>query len=170
MKKILFLFTAMLMAWACQNLNSIDPPDEFVFDGRFGIYVDTTFYANEALFQIEDSLATGNGRKLCVGNYQRFNSSFFIKFVLLPSDTFAVDSVYIELTSLGKFGDGAGDLDIEVYEVDQEWDEHTINTLDEWHNYQPQNPPIYTTRVLATDTVHTQIPIDTNLFKTITPH
>jgi len=162
MKKIIAFILSLTAHWACQNLNSIEPPDEFNLSGQFGNFVDTVFYAQEAKFEVDYRAATGNGTNLCVGNYKNFNSAFFIKFVGLPADTMQIDSVFLELTSNGKFGEGESDLAIQVFEVDQEWDEHTINTLDEWHEYQPLEM-IYQTDIPASDSLKVRIPLDTLL-------
>lgn len=164
MKKTLLFLILLLTAWACQDLNSVNPPDEYDVNGQFGRFVDTVFYATDARFTVDYRSDTGNGKDLCVGNYADFQAGFFIKFIFLPSDTMKIDSLFLEFTSFGKFGTGQEDLALEVYEVDREWDEHTINTLDEWHNWQPSGQPIYNTVVTVEDTAKMKIEIDTTLF------
>ncbi len=164
MKRTLLFLILLLTAWACQKLNSVNPPDEFDVNGQFGRLVDTAFYATDARFTVDYRSDTANGKKLCVGNYADFQAGFFIKFILLPSDTMKIDSLFLEFTSFNKFGTGQDDLNLEVYEVDREWDEHTINTLDEWHNWQPNGQPIYNTVISAADTAKMKIEIDTTLF------
>lgn len=163
MKKIIFILFPLLFIFSCQDLSSVKPPDELDLQGQFGRFVDTVFYANKARFEVDYRPATGNGKNLCAGNYQKFESAFFIQFIGLPSDTMKIDSVYIELTSNGKFGSGTEALDLDVYLVDEEWDEHTVNTLEEFHHYQP-GTNIYQMHVNIEDTIKVKIPIDTTIF------
>ena len=164
MKKTLLFLISLLSIWACQDLNSVNPPDEFDLSGQFGRLIDTVFYATDARFTVDYRSDTGNGKKLCVGNYADFQTGFFIKFINLPADTMKIDSLFLEFTSAGKFGTGLDEVNLDVYEVDREWDEHTINTLDEWHGWQPSGEAIYHTVLSSDDSVKMKIEIDTTLF------
>jgi len=163
MKKIIFLLLPLLFAFSCQDLSSIQPPDELDLKGQFGTFVDTVFYANKAQFEIDPKPATGNGKNLCTGNYQDFSSAFFIQFIGIPSDTIKIDSAYIELTTNGRFGTADEMLDLDVYLVDEEWDEHTVNTLPEFHSYQPVTM-MEQIQVGLDDTLKVRIPLDTTIF------
>jgi len=164
MKKTLLLLAATLIVWACQDLNSIRSTDEFELTEHFGKLVDTVFYAKEARFEVNYRTDTGNGKKLCVGNYQNFESGFFIKFTGILQDSIPIDSTYIQLTSVGKYGDGVEKLSLEVYEVIQDWDENTLNTLDEYHG-SLEGFTVYDTliQLSAADSLKIQIPLDTAL-------
>lgn len=164
MKKTLLFLIALFSTWACQDFNAMNPPEEFDVNGQFGQLVDTVFKATDARFTVDYRSDTGNGKNLCVGNFADFQTGFFIKFVNLPADTMKIDSIFLEFTSFAKFGDGQAPLALDVYEVDREWDEHTINTLDEWHGWQPSGPPIFQTELSADDSVQMKIKIDTTLF------
>lgn len=163
MKKIIFLLLPLLFMFSCQDLNSIQPPDELDLKGQFGTFVDTLFYANAATFEVDPKPATGNGKNLCAGNYQDFSSAFFIQFIGIPSDTITIDSAYIELTTHGRFGAADETLDLDVYRVDEDWDEHTVNTLAEFHNYQPLTL-LEQIQVGTEDSLKVRIPLDTTLF------
>ncbi len=164
MKKTLLFIIILFSAWACQDLNSVNPPDEFDVNGQFGRMVDTVFYATDARFSVDYRSDTGNGKKLCVGKFADFQAGIFIKFINLPPDTMKIDSLFLEFTSMGKFGNGQEELSVDVYEMSQEWDEHTINTLDEWHSWQPAAPAIFHTVISANDSAKMKIEIDTTLF------
>ncbi len=163
MKKLLLLLFFGLLVWSCQDLNSIQPPDEFDLTGQFGQLVDTVIYADRAEFKTDYRINTGFAYKLCVGNYENFRTGFFLKFFGLPQDTLEIDSVYIELTSKSVLGDANAPLAIEVYEVDKDWDENTVNTEDEWHRYSPVGEPIQIS-VAVEDSFKTRIPISAELF------
>ncbi len=163
MKKALLLLFFGLLVWSCQDLNSIQPPDEFDLTGQFGQLKDTVIYADKADFKTDYRIDTGFAYKLCVGNYENFRTGFFLKFFGLPTDTLNIDSVYIELTSKSKMGEANTPLDIEVYEVESAWDENLVNTEDEWHHYLPTGEPIRIT-VAVEDSFKTRIPISTELF------
>ena len=137
MKKGILLALLLMLNWACQDLNSVQPPAELDLDGQFGVYVDTTLTVTETRFMVDDRYNSGNALKLNIGAYEGFEAGFLLKFVGLPADETEIDSSYIELTSLSTFGDAQEDMRIGVYRVDEEWDEQEVNTLDQWHNYQP---------------------------------
>lgn len=137
MKKGIFLILIFILNWACQDLNSIQPPAELDLEGQYGVYIDTVFYATQTEFKVDYLYNSGNAAKLNVGSYHGFEAGFLLKFVDLPADSIYIDSAYIELTSFSKFGALAEDMSILVYRVDEEWDEQEVNTLEQWHNYQP---------------------------------
>jgi len=164
MKTTILLILLSLLAWSCQDLNSVQPPDEFNLNGQFGRMVDTVLYADRAEFRTDYRIDTGYAFNLCVGKYQNFSTGFYLKFIGLPTDTMQIDSAYIELTSSGSLGEAQTPMNLAVYEVDKDWDENTINTETEWHLYQPSTVPILTT-VSAGDSFKTKIPIDPAIFE-----
>jgi len=134
------IFTLMLAAlWACQDLNSINPPDEIDLHGQYGQYVDTLINASQTAFKVDQFVNTGNAQKLNIGSYEGFSAGFLMTFISLPTDTVQIDSAYIELASYSKFGDGADDMQVSVYKVEKDWEEAKANTQQEWHDYQPSN-------------------------------
>lgn len=137
MKKGLILILSLWVSWACQDLNSIQPPAELDLDGLYGVYVDTVFYATESEFTVDHLYNSGNALKLNVGAFNGFESGFLLKFVGLPTDTVYIDSAYIQLSSLGKFGSSSDEMTILLYKVEDEWDEQEANTIEKWHTYQP---------------------------------
>ena len=137
MKKGLILLLSLWMVWACQELNSIQPPAELNLDEQFGVYIDTVLYATETDFVVDYFHNSGNSQKLNVGAFNGFQAGFLLKFVGLPTDTVYIDSAYIELSSLGRLGSSADDMTVLLYKVEEEWDEQEANTLEQWHNYQP---------------------------------
>jgi len=122
MKKGILLALLLMLNWACQDLNSVQPPAELDLDGQFGVYVDTTLTVTETRFMVDDRYNSGNALKLNIGAYEGFEAGFLLKFVGLPADETEIDSSYIELTSLSTFGDAQEDMRIGVYRVDEEWD------------------------------------------------
>ncbi len=163
MKKLLLFLFLGILAWSCQDLNSIAPPDEFDLNGQFGQLKDTVIFADRAEFKTDYRMETGYAYKLCVGNYENFRTGFFLKFFGLPTDTMVIDSAYIELTSISALGTPTVPLEINVYEVDKDWDENTVNTLDEWHLYEPSTEPVQIT-VGISDSLKTRIPISVEMF------
>jgi len=134
------LFTLLLTAfWACQDLKSINPPDEIDLHDQYGQYVDTLINASQTAFKIDQFINTGNALKLNLGSYEGFSAGFLLTFLSLPTDTVQIDSAYIELASYSKFGDGTEDMQISVYRVEDDWEEHKVNAQQEWHDYQPSN-------------------------------
>jgi len=142
MKKLKYFLIGFILAstvfFGCQDLDAIKTPAEYDLTNKFGLYVDTTIYASDAIVKIDDRINTANGRRLCVGEYNGFKAGFFLKFVGLPSTDVEIDSVYLILRSHSIFGKPEGEQEIAMYLVEEEWDEWA-NTEDQWHAYQPQH-------------------------------
>ncbi|NOX88226.1 MAG: hypothetical protein GXO77_04305 [Calditrichaeota bacterium] len=165
MKRLLFLILAGSLFFSCQDLNSIDPPDEFKVLDRFGTFIDTTFVADSAFFVTDPYINTENSVKLSLGSYRDFNSSFLIRFTRMPSDSGAsYDSVFVILRRKHVFGDKDRTLKINVFPLENSWPD-SVNVLPEWHNYQP-GQPVYSFDVAADDTTEIVIPVPNDVFNT----
>jgi hypothetical protein len=138
MNKIFDFLILVLFTWSCQDISSIQPPDELNLKERYGKYVDTTFYATRDTFLVGNPVSTFGAPKLSVGKLHNLESSILLKFVFLPDSAYIIDSVYIELFGLKSLGDATSDMVVSIYEADYEWD-GTANLEDQWHNYTPTN-------------------------------
>jgi len=166
MKKGIIALLLLLALWACQDLNPVQPSKELDLNHLYGTYIDTVFNATQETFKTDDRVNSGSGLRLNVGRYQGFESGFLLKFVTLPTAETHLDSAYIELTSLGKFGSGADSMTIAVYRVQEDWEEQKANTQDEWHVYLKQPPEadrVGSYTFPAADTLTMRFPLDSAL-------
>ncbi len=165
MKKILVATSLMLLALClgCKDVNSILPPQELDLQNRYGSYHDTTFYAVIDTFLTDYRVDTGSSSKLSVGNYKGFGAGFFLKFTNLPDTSVTIDSVFIQLTGRGAFGDAENDLLVNIYEPQEDWT-GSANTEDKWHNTKPAEK-IGTTHFYVDDSIKIIIKLDNALFE-----
>lgn len=136
MRKFCLLLLSYFLTLACQDLNSIKPPNELNLSERYGTFIDTTILATADTFIVDYRISTLYAPKLSLGRYKNFEASLLIKFTGLPSINELIDSVYIELSALNRLGEVSSDLNVAVFKVDKEWDE-AANLSDEWHNDLP---------------------------------
>ncbi len=163
MKKALTLFLLGLWLISCQNLNPIDPPQELKALDRLGDFIDTTFYADTAYFQVEPFINTENSVVLSVGSFQGFQASTFLRFVRMPNDSDATyDSVFVILSPRHHFPEEGNDLVLSVSMMPETWPD-SLNVLQEFHNYQAP-PPFYSFTLSPQDTEQVIIPIDVDVF------
>ncbi|APF20952.1 hypothetical protein Calab_0961 [Caldithrix abyssi DSM 13497] len=163
MKKIVSLILLGMVIVACQNLNPIDPPEELEALDRLGTFIDTTFYADTAYFQLDKFVNTENSTVLSVGSFQGFQASIFMRFTRMPIDSGATyDSVYVILYHRHAFPEGGNDLTLMVSELTEEWPD-SVNSFPEFHNYQPGSA-FYTFHLTNDDTGLVVIPIDVEVF------
>lgn len=163
MQKVLGLVLITFMI-SCQELEPVFPPPELDLVDRYGEFVDTVFTATQDTFIVDYRINTGFSQKLSIGSYDGFQASFLIRFLNIPDEDKLLDSVYIQFTGLQKFGDDIGDLTVNVYEVEQEWDE-SANEDDFWHN-QPSMPLIKSITLSSQDSSIYNVSIeDTSLIR-----
>jgi len=163
MKKILNLFLIGIFVFACQNLNSIDPPQELKALDRLGTFIDTTIYADTAFFQIDKYINTENSAVLSVGSFNDFKASIFMKFTRMPNDSGATyDSVFVILTPRFSFPQNSNPINLSVSELQEAWPD-SVNSLPEFHDYQAPTP-FYTFSLSPDDTNQVIIPVDVNTF------
>lgn len=139
MRNILIFLLSLFFVWSCQDLNPINPPDEFNYRNHFGEYIDTTFTTQKALFKVEYYLNTANAPKLSLGKFENFEASFLIRFTNLPDIKTSIDSVYLRFYHSGYFGDSNDSLKVGVFEVSNSWEE-SANKDEFWHNQTPSDP------------------------------
>ncbi|MBD3224508.1 MAG: DNRLRE domain-containing protein [Caldithrix sp.] len=135
-KKLFLLIFMSTVIWSCQQSDSIKNPVDLDLNDLYGKYVDTTFVATQDTFLVDNRLDTGNSRKILVGDYQNFQADFLLKFTALPDADEQIDSAYINLYPAGIFGNNPQNVTLNVYEVDQAWEEDA-NAQDRWHSYSP---------------------------------
>lgn len=144
--------------WACQDLNSVLPPDELDLSGRYGVYVDTTLYSTRDTFLVDYKINNNNSPKLSIGKYKDFESSILLKFQFLPAAGSVLDSVHIQFRGLSILGEPTSDLTVSVFEADMDWDA-SANASEEWHNHTPVNK-ITELQLSATDSTKYQFAIE----------
>ena len=132
MKKYIVLLLLLAVIWGCQNLNPVDPPPELNFDS-YGVYVDTTLYANQAEFKVDYRIDTQYATLLNLGNYKDFDAQVLLKFTSIPTSVTTIDTAYIELSSNGKLADACAQLSVDMVVPTETWD--AAANLDEaWHS------------------------------------
>jgi len=163
MKKLVSIILIGILIVACQNLNSIEPPQELKALDRLGQFIDTTFYADTAFFQIDPYINTENSAVISVGSFKNFNASVFMKFTRMPQDSGATyDSVFVILTPRFSFPETGNPINLQVSELQEEWPD-SVNSLPQFHNYRAPTP-FYTFTLSPDDSNLIIIPIDINVF------
>ena len=167
MMKKLILFGLLIsgLLFSCQNLNPIDPPQEFKSIDNFGTLVDTTFMADSAFFITNPYVLNNGSEKLSLGNYKGFKASILIHFTKMPSDSGATyDSIFVILNRNYTLGQDVNFLNATVSVPTKEWSD-SANTMPEWHQYQPSQP-FYSFSISADDSNKIIIPIPKTVFNT----
>ena len=134
MKKIIFIILSFIAFWTCQKLDPLKPTDELSMN--YGKLVEDTLYSTADTFLVNDRINTYSAIKLCIGNYENFESAILLKFIDLPDSGTTVDSIAIEFSTLSVQGEASADMQVALYKVDNEWYENA-NTEDQWHSFNP---------------------------------
>ena len=165
MKKLIYLILLLVaLIVACQNLNSIEPPKELNALDRLGRFIDTTFYADTAFFEVKKYINTERSVALSVGSFQGFNLSSFLRFTNLPNDSGTIyDSIYVILTHRYRFPESGNNLSVMVSEMQEFWPD-SLNILEKFHHYQGALP-FYSFNLSTEDSGLVKIPISKELFE-----
>lgn len=146
----IYIFLSGMLLSSCMEFQTVSPPPELDVRARFGEYIDTTFKATADTFLVEYKIDTKFSAKISIGSYKGFKAGFLIKFLKLADKENPMDSVTISLTPENVFGNQSGTLTMNIYAVEEDWNE-SANTEDFWHD--PPAMQLVTTKVIdAQDT------------------
>ena len=134
MKKISLILVFLTSIWSCQELDPVQPTDELSMN--YGSLIEDTLYSTADTFIVDNRINTYNSKKLCIGQFENFESAILLKFIDVPDSGTIIDSVGIELSTLGTLGEPVSEMQVSIYKVDDEWYENA-NTEDQWHSFSP---------------------------------
>jgi hypothetical protein len=153
MKKIKVFIIAILLICGCEDGPTLINPPLNIDTGES--HMDTLIAVVDT-FIVKGKIYNGESSKLLLGCYQNFSSRFLIKFSILPSDTFRVDSAQLLLNAKTNFGNAAGSFQGNIYFVREEWDD-SVNVNPDWDFFEDKiDPsPLATFEISPSDTIFT---------------
>jgi hypothetical protein len=151
MKKIKIVIIAILLICGCEDGPTLINPPLNIDTGESRI---DTLIAVADTFIVKGKIYNGESSKLLLGCYQNFSSRFLLKFSILPSDTFMVDSAQLLLKAKTNFGNAVGSFQGNIYFVREEWDD-SVNVNPDWDFFEDKIDPsaLVTFEISPSDTI-----------------